>query len=123
MTPSCGSSNGRLDIWWDARSDWNANGEKAIFAGVMYDLGGWDLDLFYTIQQGRAKDTLFKLHFTRYNNHSNLSSYGGGYGNIFQDKKEVKFIVIAPFTVFLTHAGSVKGKKNRCLSTGFDFTA
>ncbi|MGD8106817.1 chitoporin ChiP [Pantoea sp. FN0302] len=136
MTPSYGSSNGRLDIWWDARSDWNANGEKAIFTGVMYDLSGWDLpgwtvgtsyvwgwdakpathpqwdqqqriresawnlDLLYTIQQGRAKDTLFKLHFTRYDNHSNLPSYGGGYGNIFQDEKDVKFIVIAPFTVF-----------------------
>ncbi len=27
-----------LDIWWDGRSDFNANGEKALYAGVMYDL-------------------------------------------------------------------------------------
>ncbi|MFD1801713.1 OprD family outer membrane porin [Mixta tenebrionis] len=136
MTPSYASSNGRLDIWWDARSDWNANGEKAVFAGVMYDLSQWDLagwtvgaswaygwdakpgsnpqwdqsqriresawnlDLIYTIQQGRAKDTLFKLHFTRYDNHSDIPSFGGGYGNMFQDEKDVKFIVIAPFTIF-----------------------
>ncbi len=28
MTPTYASSNGRLDIWWDNRSDFNANGEK-----------------------------------------------------------------------------------------------
>ena len=135
MTPGYASANGRLDIWWDARSDWNANGEKAIFAGALLDLtpwqlagwkvGGswvwgwdakpashpafdqrqrltesaWNLDLIYQIQQGRAKDTLFKLHYTRYNNHSNLPSYQGGYGNIFQDEKDIKLMVIAPFTL------------------------
>ncbi len=26
MTPTYASSNGRLDIWWDNRSDFNANG-------------------------------------------------------------------------------------------------
>lgn len=136
MTPGYASSNGRLDIWWDSRSDWNANGEKALFVGAMLDLSpwhldgwktgtsfawGWDarpstnpafdqsqrlresawnLDLVYVIQQGRAKDTQFKLHYTRYNNHSDIPSYGGGYGNIFQDEKDVKFMVIAPFTLF-----------------------
>ncbi|MFS2223508.1 chitoporin ChiP [Pantoea sp. B65] len=136
MTPGYASSNGRLDIWWDARSDWNANGEKALFAGVLYDLKGWQLpdwqlggslawgwdarpatspqwdqnqrlkesawsvDLLYTIPQGGAKGTRFKLHYTQYNNHSTLPSYSGGYGNIFQDEKDVKFIVMAPFTIF-----------------------
>lgn len=28
MTPGWATSNGRLDIWWDGRSDFNANGEK-----------------------------------------------------------------------------------------------
>ncbi|MEQ4582326.1 MAG: ChiP family protein, partial [Pantoea agglomerans] len=60
----------------------------------------WNLDLIYKIQQGRAKDTLFKLHYTRYDNHSNLPSYSGGYGNIFQDEKDIKFMVIVPFTLF-----------------------
>lgn len=136
MTPGYASSNGRLDIWWDSRSDWNANGEKALFAGVMYDMAGWqlpglgvgasfawgwgakpannpvydrstrlkesawNLDLLYTIQSGVAKGTLFKLHYTRYDNHSNIPSYSGGYNNIFQDEKDFKFMVIAPFTLF-----------------------
>ncbi|WP_373876075.1 chitoporin ChiP [Pragia fontium] len=136
MTPTYASSNGRLDIWWDNRSDFNANGEKAVFGGVMYDLSKWDLpgwavggsyvyawdakpstnpiydqsqrlkesayslDALYTIQEGRAKGTLFKLHFTQYDNHSNNPSWGGGYGNVFQDERDVKFMVIAPFTIF-----------------------
>lgn len=136
MTPGYASSNGRLDVWWDARSDWNANGEKALFAGVLYDLAGWQLpgwavgascaygwdarpasnpaydqsmrlresawniDLLYTVQEGPVKGTLFKLHYTHYDNHSTIPSYSGGYHNIFQDEKDVKFIVIAPFTLF-----------------------
>lgn len=32
---------------------------------------------------GRAKGTMFKLHFTEYDNHSDIPSWGGGYGNIF----------------------------------------
>ena len=136
MTPTYATSNGRLDIWWDNRSDFNANGEKALYAGVMVDLkkwqlpglsvGGsyvyawdarpstnpvydqsqrlkesaWSLDAVYTVQDGRAKDTQIKLHYTQYNNHSNLPSWSGGYGNIFQDEKDIKFMVIAPFTVF-----------------------
>lgn len=136
MTPGYASSNGRLDVWWDARSDWNANGEKALFAGVTYDLAGWQLpgfglgasyaygwdakpgsnpiydqrtrlresawslDLLYKVQAGPAKETLFKLHYTRYNNHSSIPSYAGGYANIFQDEQDIKFIVIAPFTLF-----------------------
>lgn len=142
MTPTYASSNGRLDIWWDNRSDFNANGEKALFFGAMYDLSNWDLagwavgasyayawdakpaswaldgngerqaiasnnikesayslDASYTVQDGRAKGTQFKLHFTEYDNHSDIPSYGGGYGNIFQDERDVKFMVIAPFTL------------------------
>jgi hypothetical protein len=43
MTPTYASSNGRLDIWWDNRSDFNADGEKAVFFGAMYDLKNWNL--------------------------------------------------------------------------------
>ncbi len=143
MTPTYASSNGRLDVWWDNRSDFNANGEKAVFFGAMYDLSNWNLagwsvgasyvyawdakpadwlinsagqrediasnkikesayslDASYTLQDGRAKGTMFKLHFTQYDNHSDIPSYGGGYGNIFQDERDVKFMVIAPFTIF-----------------------
>ncbi|ORF44935.1 OprD family outer membrane porin [Gilliamella apicola] len=138
MTPDYASSNGRLDIWWNSRSDFNANGEKALFAEITYDLGdlsnyltgwrtgasyayGWDakpstnkqfnqkkrlvesaynFDLGYTVQNGWIKDTSLQLHFTKYNNHTNIPSWGGGYGNIFQDERDIKFIVIVPFTVF-----------------------
>ncbi len=60
----------------------------------------YSLDAVYTLQDGRAKGTMFKLHFTEYDNRSNIPSWGGGYGNIFQDERDVKFIVIAPFTIF-----------------------
>jgi hypothetical protein len=140
MTPTYASSNGRLDVWWDNRSDFNANGEKAVFFGAMYDMKNWDmpgwafgasyvygwdakpgrmatpdayydsnkrlkesaysLDAVYTVQDGRAKGTQFKLHYTEYNNHSNIPSWSGGYANIFQDERDVKFMVIAPFTLF-----------------------
>lgn len=143
MTPSYASSNGRLDVWWNSRSDFNADGEKALFGEISYDLGhlshylagwrtatsyayGWDakpnsskdanghrkykndrlvesawnFDLSYTVQESWAKDTSFQFHYTRYNNHSNIPSWGHGYENIFQDEHDMKFIVIFPFTIF-----------------------
>lgn len=140
MTPTYASSNGRLDIWWDNCSDFNANGEKAIFVSALYDLSGWQLpgwqvgasyaygwnakpssvndnpdawynasnrlkesawslDGIYTVQEGRAKGTSFRLHFTQYQNHSDIPSWSGGYGNIFQDERDVKFIMMMPFTL------------------------
>ncbi len=56
-------------------------------------------DAVYTLQEGRAKGTMFKLHFTEYDNHSNIP-LGGGYGKYLPDERDVKFIVIAPFTIF-----------------------
>lgn len=138
MTPDYASSNGRLDVWWNSRSDFNANGEKALFAEVTYDLShlshylsgwrtgasyayGWDakpstnkdfdqkrrliesaynFDLGYTVPQGFAKNTSFQLHYTKYNNHSKIPSWSEGYGNIFQDERDIKFIVTVPFTIF-----------------------
>ncbi|WP_447752285.1 chitoporin ChiP [Pseudomonas nicosulfuronedens] len=136
MTPTYASSNGRLDVWWDNRSDFNANGEKALYAGALYDLASWNLpgfavggsyvyawdakpstdpqydqsqrvietayslDALYTVQSGPAKGTLLKLHYTRYDNHSDNPSWSNGYGNMFQDEHDLKFMVIAPFTIF-----------------------
>lgn len=34
LTDRNGSSKGAYDIWWDARSDWNAHNEKAIYFGA-----------------------------------------------------------------------------------------
>ncbi|GFM83676.1 hypothetical protein PSCICN_43680 [Pseudomonas cichorii] len=38
MTPAYGSSNGRMDIGWDSRSDFNAHGERALYTGITYKL-------------------------------------------------------------------------------------
>ncbi|KFA58815.1 MULTISPECIES: OprD family outer membrane porin [unclassified Gilliamella] len=138
MTPDYASSNGRLDVWWNSRSDFNANGEKAVFAEATYDfsylshyLTGWktgisyaygwnakpstnpdfnqkqrliesayNFDLGYTVPNGWVKNTSFQLHYTKYNNHTNIPSWDGGYGNIFQDEHDIKFIITIPFTVF-----------------------
>lgn len=129
-------SGGRYDLDWDARSDFNADGEKALYIGALYDfskhnLPGWQagsayvyawnakpssdpqfdqsrrlkesaltIDIFYTIQEGRTKDTQFQLHYTRYKNHSDIPTYKGGYANIFQSEKEINFTITAPFTLF-----------------------
>ena len=34
LTVPSGSSKGAYDVWWDARSDWNADNEKAVFLGA-----------------------------------------------------------------------------------------
>ncbi|RED53755.1 OprD family outer membrane porin [Aestuariispira insulae] len=136
MTPSYGSSQGRFDIWWDSRSDWNHDNEKAIFFGATYDMKdldapgwkvgasyayGWDLkgwggnfdapvktgakesaynfDVMYTVQDGRFKGTLFKMHYTNYDNQSGEPSWTN-YGNLFQDERDVKFQVIVPIEIF-----------------------
>lgn len=54
----------------------------------------------YTLQEGRTKGTPFKLHFTLYSNPSKNPRWGDGYGNLFQDERDVNFIVITPFTIF-----------------------
>ena len=36
-TYQSGKSDGAYDVWWDNRSDFNHDGEKAVFAGAWYD--------------------------------------------------------------------------------------
>lgn len=133
--------NGCLDIWWDNCFDFNVNGEKVVFFGVMYDLKNWNflgfvigvfyvyvwdvkfviwqsnldvyydknwiieefvysLDAVYIIQDGCVKGMMFKLYFIEYDNYFDILSWGGGYGNIFQDECDVKFMVIVLFIIF-----------------------
>ncbi|MET4696248.1 OprD family outer membrane porin [Endozoicomonas lisbonensis] len=43
-----GGSNGAYEVWWDSRSDFNHNGEKALFFGAWYDFGqGWCAGVSY----------------------------------------------------------------------------
>lgn len=135
MTTPYASSNGRLDIWWDARSDWNHHDEKAIYAGVTYDLDdwslpgwavgvsyaygwgakpyegyadpdrrfserAWNLNVHYVVQDGWAEGTRFQLHYTDYDNRTDYASWGGGgFKNAFQDERDVKFLIVAPFSL------------------------
>ena len=86
---------------WDAKpSTWQINPDAYYDKNRTIEESSYSLDAVYTLQEGRAKGTMFKLHFTQYDNHSDIPSWGGGYGNIFQDERDVKFIVIAPFTIF-----------------------
>ncbi|WP_139461146.1 OprD family outer membrane porin [Aeromonas veronii] len=131
LTRGYANSQGANEIWWDSRSDWNANNEKALFFGVTRSLDdlvgapgwsvgvsgayGWDIengdgtkyitgedtewaanfDVSYTVQDGKLKGTLFKLHYTDYNN--DLPSWK--YSNVFASEKDVKFHIIMPFTI------------------------
>ncbi|MFM5742531.1 OprD family outer membrane porin [Aeromonas veronii] len=131
LTTGYANSQGANEIWWDSRSDWNENNEKALFAGVTRSLDdlvgapgwtvgvsgayGWDaengnstrvdgkewaanFDVMYTVQDGKLKGTLFKLHFTDYNNKQDeLGSWY--YPNMFTSERDVKFHIIAPFTI------------------------
>ena len=131
LTKGYGNSQGANEIWWDSRSDWNENNEKALFAGVTRSLDdlvgapgwsvgvsgayGWDaengnstrvdgkewaanFDVMYTVQDGKLKGTLFKLHYTDYNN---MQDEKGNwyYPNMFQSEHDLKFHIIIPFTI------------------------
>ncbi|MGL5093249.1 MAG: OprD family outer membrane porin [Aeromonas sobria] len=132
LTRGYGNSQGANEIWWDSRSDWNANNEKALFFGVTRSLDdlvgapgwsvgvsgayGWDIedgygkkhasgedtewaanfDVSYTVQDGKLKGTLFKLHYTDYNNDLPTS---WAYPNVFASEQDVKLFMIMPFTI------------------------
>ncbi len=85
---------------WDAKPGDMATPDAYYDPNYRLKESSYSLDAIYTVQDGRAKGTMFKLHFTQYDNHSDIPSYAGGYGNIFQDERDVKFMVIAPFTIF-----------------------
>lgn len=68
MTPGYASSNGRLDIWWNSRSDFNADGERALFGEISYDLGylsptlqGWQVATSYAYGWHAKPNQQFKL--------------------------------------------------------------
>ncbi|MFB0583640.1 OprD family outer membrane porin [Aeromonas salmonicida] len=131
LTRGYGNSQGANEIWWDSRSDWNHNNEKALFAGVNRSLDdlvgapgwsvgvsgayGWDaengdgtrtagkewaanFDVMYSVQDGKLKGTLFKLHYTDYNNEQDDKG-SWYYPNMFSSEHDVKFHIIMPFTI------------------------
>ena len=123
-----GGAKGAYEPWWDLRSDWDHDQEKAAFLKVgraLDDLGltgfraavsgayGWDgraqgcptkfseaafgLDLSYTVDQGPLEGAVFALHFTRYDNRTDLPSWDP-FQNAFQDEHDVKFSLVIPLT-------------------------
>lgn len=124
-----GGSNGACEPWWDLRSDWNHDQEKAVFANIsreLSDLGltgfsvgvsyahGWDGrayglstrfreeayggDIGYTVQSGSFEGSMVKLHYTRYDNKTDVPSWTG-FKNAFQSEHDIKFSVIIPFSI------------------------
>lgn len=134
MTRDHGNSAGANEIWWDSRSDWNADNEKAIFAGITrtfddlvsapgWSVGvsgayGWDaeyrwqsnnysgadewalnFDVLYTVPQGSLKGTVFKLHYTNYNNDTADDIGSWQYPNMFSSEHDVKFHIMMPLII------------------------
>ena len=124
-----GGGNGAYDPWWDSRSDWNHNEEKAIYAGIsrsLADLGlkgvtagigythGWDGRAYGYSERLNEKALTLDLGYTvpdgrfkdasikaHYTEYRNSTSIPSweGYKNAFQDERDVKLIVSIPFSL------------------------
>ena len=124
-----GSSGGAYDIWWNARSDWNHDKEKAIFVKVdrtLNDLGlrGWSAGVSYAHGWGgRAfgvdetlrehafnADITYKVPSGRFKDTSlniHWTTYKNktnqrsweGFKNAFQDEKDIKIFLTMPFSI------------------------
>ncbi|ACS85193.1 OprD family outer membrane porin [Musicola paradisiaca] len=62
LTPTYASSAGRMDFWWDSISDFNADGEKALFVEMKYSLStlnlpNWSLGTSYAVGWGARPST------------------------------------------------------------------
>lgn len=123
-----GKSNGAYEVWWDSRSDFNHNGEKAVFVGAWYDFAdgwragasyayGWDgkssdtaltteklkeraynLDVGYTFQSGHLKGANVKAHYTIYDLVTDVNSWSSAYPNAFRDERDLKLSFVMPFS-------------------------
>ncbi|MDR2678311.1 MAG: OprD family porin [Zoogloeaceae bacterium] len=123
-----GGAKGAYDIWWDNRSDWNHDRESAVFfslsrtlddlglpgasAGVSVASGwggrapnvaetlrekAWSLDLGYRFASGTLKGASVSLHYTHYDNATHQPSWEG-FKNLFQDERDVKLLMILPWS-------------------------
>lgn len=127
-TEEYGSSNGAYDIWWNARSDWNHDGEYAGFVSVNrsfkqegldgfsagFSLAGgkgpnakgykefkeYAINLFtdYTFQKGFLEGMTLSLYLTEYVNLSDAPSWSV-YSNGFQDETDFKAYMIWPLSL------------------------
>ncbi|UYM15809.1 OprD family porin [Endozoicomonas euniceicola] len=123
-----GKSNGAYEVWWDSRSDFNHNEEKAVFLGATYDFDhgwsagasfayGWDgksndtkvtteklkeiaynLDVGYTFQSGQLKGASVKAHYTIYDLETDVNSWSTAFPNAFRDERDLKISFAMPFS-------------------------
>ena len=75
---------------WDAN-----NGDSSLEGGKEWAA---NFDVMYTVQDGKLKGTLFKLHYTDYNNEQDDKG-SWYYPNMFSSEHDVKFHIIMPFTI------------------------
>lgn len=124
-----GGANGAYEPWWDNRSDWNHDNEKAVFGGISRDLSdiiapGWDIGAGYAMGwDGEAygvsthlKEQAFNtdLSYTfqkgwlqgstiklHYTWYDNMTDFPSWdpFQNAFQDEHDIKFSIVIPFGV------------------------
>jgi hypothetical protein len=77
-----------------------ARGQGGKVYGVAETLreSAWSVDLTWLAPGGALKDTRIGLHYTRYDNHTHQPSWEG-FKNLFQDERDIKFIVIIPWQI------------------------
>ncbi len=83
--------------WTTAVSKVYGWGGKAYGFDQTLKESSYALDLGYKFPGGKLKDASINLHYTHYNNKTDLPSWVG-FKNAFQDERDVKFIVILPWT-------------------------
>ena len=124
-----GGANGAYEPWWDNRSDWNHDEEKAIFAAIGRDLSdiiapGWYIGTGYAIGwdgqaygvSGHLKEQAWNadLVYTfqegwlqgamvklHYTWYDNMTDFPSWepYQNAFQSEHDIKFSIVIPFEV------------------------
>lgn len=129
LTSQYGGSNGAYDIWWNNRSDFNHDGEFAVFGSVnrdFSDLGAPGFSAGFSAAAGMASsdvdglDDLFEYSGSVFANYAiqngalkgaNIGFYyteyvndtdtpnWTGWTNLFQDESDIKVTLTLPFTI------------------------
>ena len=124
-----GGANGAYEPWWDNRSDWNHDNEKAVFAAIGRDLSdiiapGWYIGTGYALGwdgqaygvSGHLKEQAWNadLSYTfqegwlqgasvklHYTWYDNMTDFPSWepYKNAFQDEHDIKFSIVIPFEI------------------------
>lgn len=86
-----------LDGWRAAVSGAYGWGGQAPGAPEKFSEAAYGLDLSYTVPEGLLEGAVLALHFTRYDNRTNIPSWTW-YNNAFQDEHDIKFSLVIPLT-------------------------